>query len=138
MIGVIEKQWGGIPEIEAEILDGVDLDLKEAKNRPQVNAILKQVKKACEKKKREVSKLLKDNNFSKAEFREFNHELRKEIIRLVEEQDAMPLSEDDYLAAMSEVIFLFREISSLVGRYIDNDIIVRRESMAVSTLGAMI
>ena len=138
MLGIIEKQWGGIPEIEAEILDGVDLDLKEAKNRPQVNTVLKQVEKDCEKKKREVSELLKDGGFSKAEFREFNHELRKEILRLVEEQDAMPLSEDDYLAAMSEVIFLFREISSLVGRYIDNDIIVRRDSMAVSTLGAMI
>ena len=138
MIGIIEKQWGGIPEVESEILDGVDLDLKEAKNRPQVNAILKQVEKACERKKRKIVALLRDGNFSRAELREFNQTLRREIVQLVEEQDAMPLSERDYLEATSNVIFLFRETSSLVGRYIDNEIVVRRESMTASMLGALI
>lgn len=130
MVGKLEKKWGGIPEVEAEILDGVDLDLKECKNRSQVNAILRQVEKSCEKKKREFSQVLKDANCSKAELREFNHELRKEIVQLVEEQDSMPQSEENYLAAMSEVIFLFREVSGLVGSCIDNDIIVCREMAA--------
>lgn len=138
MIGKLEKKWGGIPEVEAEILDGVDLDLKECKNRSQVNAILRQVEKDCEKKKKEFTKFLQNENFSRVELKEFNHELRKEIAQLVEEQDSMPLSEESYLIAMSDVIFLFREVSSLVGCYIDNEITIRRESIAASMLGAMI
>lgn len=137
MIGKLEKQWGGIPEVEAEILDGIDLDLKECKNRAQVNAILKQVEKTCKEKKQEFTLFLENESFSKAELREFSYELRKEIVQLVEEQDSMPSSEENYLTAMSDVIFLFREVLSIIEGYIDNEITVCREEMT-SLLEAMI
>lgn len=137
MIGIIEEKMGGIPELESRLLDGVDLDLRDCKTRPQVNKILKEVSKACDAEKRTIQKMLISGNFTKQELRKFNYDLHKEISHLVEEQDSMPLSENDYLEAMSDVIFLLRELSSVVGCLIDSDIIVRRES-ACQTVGAMI
>lgn len=137
MIGIIEEKMGGIPELEARLLDGVDLDLRDCKTRPQVNKILKDVSKACEVEKKVIRGTITAGNFTKQELRKFNYDLHKEISHLVEEQDSMPLSENDYLEAMSDVIFLLRELSSVVGCLIDSDIIVRRES-ACQTVGAMI
>lgn len=137
MIGIIEEKMGGIPELESRLLDGVDLDLRDCKTRPQVNKILKEVSKACDAEKRTIQKMLTSGNFTKQDLRKFNYDLHKEISYLVEEQDSMPLTENDYLEAMSDVIFSLREIANVAGCLIDSDIIVRRES-ARQTVGATI
>ena len=136
-MGKVEAAMGGIPELEVELLDGVDIELREVLTRPQTNAILRKVEKACGKKYREFEKLLKKSNFTKEELREFNFELGNNLALLLEEEEMLPLSEHDYLQALSDVIYLYRQMRSLVGTYIDKEIAERREALTPSQLAAV-
>lgn len=136
-LGRVEEAMGGIPELEVELLDGVDIELREAANRPQKNSILRKVEKACNKKYKDFEKLLKKGGFSKEELREFNFELGNNLALLLEEEEMLPMSESDYLTTLGDVIYLYRQMRSLVGTYIDREIAERREALTPSQLATV-
>lgn len=110
----IEELWGGIPEIEGELMEVPE------------NKMLQ----ACNKKKSALRKLVKKAD--KRELREFKMAISNEIVTLVEEEDSLPLSEEKYIQAVSDVLFFFRECRSIVSEAIERELIERRIAIANS------